>query len=171
MSLASVTDDQVRGRIDLVLDELDTTIHEIRTTIFEIDQEPTTDATLQSRVDVLINEVTNRLGTHTNLEVTPQIDELIGSQCAHHTVQALREILSNIVRHSEASDVNIRIGIEDNVIEVEVEDNGVGFIPNVGPGRGLRNLASRARELGGGCTIDSEMGRGTMVRWTANRLD
>jgi signal transduction histidine kinase len=171
MSLASVTDDQVRGRIDLVLDELDTTIHEIRTTIFEIDQEPTTDATLQSRVDVLINEVTNRLGTHTNLEVTLQIDELIGSQCAHHTVQALREILSNIVRHSEASDVNIRIGIEDNVIEVEVEDNGVGFIPNVGPGRGLRNLASRARELGGGCTIDSEMGRGTMVRWTANRLD
>jgi signal transduction histidine kinase len=171
MSLTSVSNDLVRDRINLVLDELDTTIHEIRTTIFEIDQEEGTDATLQSRVDVLINEVTNRLGTHTTLAITPQIEELIGSHCAQQTIQALREILSNIVRHSNASDVDINIGIKDNLIDVEVSDNGVGFTPHVGPGRGLRNLASRARELGGDCTINSEIGRGTMVRWTANRLD
>jgi signal transduction histidine kinase len=47
----------------------------------------------------------------------------------------------------------------------------VGFVSPVGPGRGLRNLTSRARDLGGDCTIDSAPGRGTLVRWTANRLD
>ena len=171
MSLASITDDEVRRRIDLVLDELDTTIHEIRTTIFEIDQESTTDASLKGRVEVLVSEVANRLGTHAIFTIEPRIDELIGTQCAHHTVQALREILSNIVRHSEASQVTIDIDVKDNVVAVEVRDNGVGFTPNIGPGRGLRNLVSRARELGGDCTINSEPGRGTMVRWTANRLD
>lgn len=170
-SLSSTLDEPVRSRINQVLDELDATIHEIRTTIFEIDQEQTTDATLQSRIAILNNEVANRLGVHTDLRVTDRIDDLIGTHCAHHTIQALREILSNIVRHSKASEVGIEVGIRDNLIEVLVHDNGVGFTPNVGPGRGLRNLASRARELGGDCTINSEVGRGTMVRWTANRLD
>jgi signal transduction histidine kinase len=45
----------------------------------------------------------------------------------------------------------------------------VGFIPNVGSGRGVRNLASRARQLGGNCTIQSKIGGGTTVRWTADR--
>ncbi len=171
ISLASVLDDDVRTRINNVLDELDTTIHEIRTTIFEIDQEQATDATLQSRFGVLTNEVANRLGVKADLKIPTGIDDAIGPHCAHHTVQALREILSNIVRHSEASAVQIQVAVRDNLIEVVVRDNGVGFMPNLGPGRGLRNLASRARELGGDCTIKSEIGRGTMVRWTANRLD
>jgi len=171
MSLASIADDSARERINVVLDELDTTIHEIRTTIFEIDQEQATDASLQSRIDVLTLEVANRLGVHTDLKIDRGIDDQIGTHCAHHTVQALREILSNIVRHSKASAVQITVAVKDNLIEVVVRDNGVGFVPNVGPGRGLRNLASRARELGGDCTIKSEIGRGTMVRWTANRLD
>jgi signal transduction histidine kinase len=171
ISLASVLDDDVRSRINNVLDELDTTIHEIRTTIFEIDQEQATGATFQSRIAVLTNEVANRLGVKADLKIPTGIDDAIGPHCAHHTVQALREILSNIVRHSEASAVQIQVAVKDNLIEVVVRDNGVGFTPNLGPGRGLRNLASRARELGGDCTIKSEIGRGTMVRWAANRLD
>ena len=171
ISLASVLDDDVRSRINNVLDELDTTIHEIRTTIFEIDQEQATDATFQSRIAVLTNEVASRLGVKADLKIPTGIDDAIGPHCAHHTVQALREILSNIVRHSQASAVQIQVAVKDNLIEVVVRDNGVGFTPNLGPGRGLRNLASRARELGGDCTIKSEIGRGTMVRWAANRLD
>ena len=171
ISLASINDDDVRQRIDGVLDELDTTIHEIRTTIFEIDQEPATDATLQSRIGVLTNELANRLGVKADLKIPTGIDDAIGAHCAHHTIQALREILSNVVRHSEASAVQIQVAVKDNLIDLVVRDNGVGFMPNLGPGRGLRNLASRARELGGDCTIKSEIGRGTMVRWTANRLD
>jgi signal transduction histidine kinase len=171
ISLSSVLDDDVRSRINNVLDELDTTIKEIRTTIFEIDQEQATDASLQSRISSLTMEVANRLGVHTDVKIEAGIDAAIGPHCAHHTIQALREILSNIVRHSNASAVEIKVSTKDNLIEVVVRDNGVGFTPNIGPGRGLRNLASRARELGGDCTINSEIGRGTMVRWTANRLD
>jgi len=171
ISLSSVLDDDVRSRINSVLDELDTTIKEIRTTIFEIDQEQATDASLQSRINSLTMEVANRLGVHTDVKIEAGIDTAIGPHCAHHAIQALREILSNIVRHSNASAVEIKVSTRGNLIEVVVRDNGVGFTPNIGPGRGLRNLASRARELGGDCTIDSEIGRGTMVRWTANRLD
>ena len=171
MSLSAVLDDNVRARINNVLDELDTTIHEIRTTIFEIDQDESENAALHTRIQTLANEVATRLGLHVELKIAAGIDADIGSHCAHHTVQAVREILSNVVRHSDASAVQIQVDIKDNLVEVVVRDNGVGFMPNIGPGRGLRNLASRARELGGDCVIKSEIGRGTMVRWTANRLD
>src|SRR5487761_2018275 len=171
MSLAAVLDDGVRTRINNVLDELDTTIHEIRTTIFEIDQDQGGGESLLDRISALTNEVASRLGVHADVKVAADLDEQIGPHCAQHTVQALREILSNIVRHSKASAVQVTVSAKDNNVEVIVRDNGVGFIPNIGPGRGLRNLASRARELGGDCVNKSEIGRGTMVTWTANRLD
>jgi signal transduction histidine kinase len=171
ISLSSVLDDDVRSRINNVLDELDATIHEIRTTIFEIDQDEPTGQTLEARVAQLSGEVESRLGILAELKVASGIDSDIGPRCARHVVQALREILSNIVRHSEASVVEIQVDTTQNLIEVIVRDNGVGFHPNIGSGRGLRNLSSRARELGGDCTIESEIGSGTMVRWTANRMD
>ena len=171
ISLAAVLDDAVRERINNVLDELDATIHEIRTTIFEIDQDQPTGDSLQDRVGALSHEVESRLGIEAELKVASGIDDQIGPLCAHHAVQALREILSNIVRHSQASVVQIQVDTAQNLIEVIVRDNGVGFTPRIGAGRGLRNLNSRAHELGGDCTIESQIGRGTMVRWTANRMD
>jgi len=61
------------------------------------------------------------------------------------------------------------VDTSNDLIEIIVRDNGVGFTPNVGSGRGVRNLSSRARELGGNCTIESIVGGGTTVRWTAMR--
>ena len=169
MSLHSIVDDDVRGRINNVLDELDETIHEIRTTIFEIDQDLVVGPTLEERVKKLSSEIESRLGVLANVKVSADIDSNVGPRCAQHCVQALREILSNVVRHSEASAVDIQLDTNQNLVEVVVHDNGVGFVPNVGSGRGVRNLASRARELGGNCTIESKIGGGTTVRWTADR--
>jgi signal transduction histidine kinase len=169
MSLHSIVNDDVRDRINNVLDELDETIHEIRTTIFEIDQDLVVGPTLEERVKKMSGEIESRLGVRANVKVSADIDHSVGPRCAQHCVQALREILSNVVRHSEASAVEIQLDTLENLVEIIVHDNGVGFIPNVGSGRGVRNLASRARELGGNCTIESRIGGGTTVRWTADR--
>jgi signal transduction histidine kinase len=168
-SLHSIVDDNVRERINNVLDELDTTIHEIRTTIFEIDQDRMSGQTLEERVCALSGEIESRLGVLADVKIASGIDRDVGPQCAQHCVQALREILSNVVRHSQATSVDIQIDTNDDLIEVIVRDNGIGFVPNVGSGRGVRNLSSRARELGGNCTIKSKIGGGTTVRWTAMR--
>lgn len=169
MSLHSIVNDDVRDRINNVLDELDETIHEIRTTIFEIDQDLVVGPTLEQRVKKLSSEIESRLGVLADVKVSSDIDTSVGPRCAQHCVQALREILSNVVRHSEATAVDIQLDTNENLVEVIVHDNGVGFVPNVGSGRGVRNLASRARELGGNCTIESRIGGGTTVRWTADR--
>jgi signal transduction histidine kinase len=171
VTLGAELDDASRQRINGALDDLDATIHEIRTTIFEIDQDDFDAGNLEERLTTLSEEVGTRLGIDVSLDVAPTINHLVGKHCGHHAVQALREMLSNVARHSQASHASVSVGVEADHIVVVVADDGVGFSAPVGAGRGLRNLVSRARELGGDCHVDSAPGRGTLVRWTANRLD
>ena len=171
MSLSRSMDDDARTRVNNAIDELDTTIHEIRTTIFEIDQDGVEGGSFSSRIKVLVEEMDTRLGVHVNLETGAAIDDLIGPHCAQQALQALREALSNVARHAGANNAEVSVVAEGPLIVVVVRDSGVGFEGRIGPGRGLRNLIARARQLGGECTIDSAPGRGTLVRWTANRLD
>jgi signal transduction histidine kinase len=161
----------VRARINTSLDELNETIHDIRTTIFEIDQERPDVDSLEGRIEALTIEVASRLGVQVHLKTLPGLDDLVAPHCAQHVVQALREILSNIVRHARAHRVDVELSVDENILVLVVQDDGVGFASGASGGRGLRNLASRARDLGGDCYVDSEVGQGTQVRWTANRLD
>jgi len=171
LSLGAVTEDSVRERIDKSLDDLNETIREIRTTIFEIDQDDVQQLSFERRVGALTSEVGSRLGVYAHLVMAPGIGDDVGPSSAQNTLQALREILSNVVRHSQASMVDVNLGVEGNLLVLTVKDNGVGFDQTSGRGSGLRNLESRANDLGGECSINSELGRGTLVRWTANRLD
>ncbi len=160
-----------RARVNAALDELDTTIHEIRTTIFEIDQDDFDAGSLEERMSTLASEMGTRLGIEVELDVAPTINHLVGRHAGHHAVQALREMLSNVARHSQASHARVSVGVEAEHVLITVSYDGVGFGAPVGPGRGLRNLASRARELGGEFSVESEVGRGTLVRWSAHRVD
>jgi signal transduction histidine kinase len=169
MALPQLSDEDARDRVNLALDELNETIHDIRTTIFEIDQDRATEDTLRQRATALTNEVGTRLGVEAHLSMESGLSQQVNEHCAHHTIQALREILSNIVRHSEATRVDVTISGDSEFLVLRVHDNGVGFDKVVGFGRGLRNLATRARDLGGECIVESSAESGTLVTWTALR--
>jgi signal transduction histidine kinase len=171
MTLPSPLDEAVRERIDQALDELNETIHDIRTTIFEIDRDHGNSESLEGRVKSLASEVATRLGVPVQVTTPSQLDDLVSSSCAQHAVQALREILANVVRHAHAQHVVVAMSVDEGMLLLEVRDDGVGFATNDAGGRGLGNLASRAHDLGGECYVESEVGHGTKVRWTAKRLE
>ncbi|MCX7721777.1 MAG: ATP-binding protein [Verrucomicrobiae bacterium] len=80
---------------------------------------------------------------------------------------AVKEALSNVAKHSGATEVFLRIGRRDGDVLVVVEDNGRGFDPaRVAHDRnGLVNMAQRLEELGGHCSVWSEPGRGCRVEF------
>ena len=63
------------------------------------------------------------------------------------------------------------MSVDERMLLLDVRDDGVGFRANGVGGHGLGNLATRAHDLGGECYVESEVGLGTRVRWTANRLE
>jgi PAS domain S-box-containing protein len=85
------------------------------------------------------------------------------SAAAMHLVRIYKEALANIVKHAQASEVNVGLDREDGRVILQVRDDGVGLKDNRGSGRGLLNMQSRAAEMGGTLTIGSGKGKGTTV--------
>jgi len=85
----------------------------------------------------------------------------------HNSLQVLRilqEALTNVLKHSCASHVQVRLTWAGAVLQAEVEDDGVGMLeaPRA-HSRGLHNMRTRAGRLGGTLTLDSRAGQ-TVLR-------
>lgn len=84
--------------------------------------------------------------------------------------QALRELLWNVIKHSQSTEAIVHLQIEPRFVELETRDNGVGFTldkspgPGQGSGRfGLFSIQQRLKAHDGQFTIDSSPGHGTRV--------
>jgi signal transduction histidine kinase len=79
-----------------------------------------------------------------------------------------QEALHNALRHADAGRVALRLRADDGRLVLEVEDDGRGFDPRASGLRsrslGLTSMEERAQRLGARLSIDSEPGRGTVVR-------
>ncbi len=89
----------------------------------------------------------------------------------------IQEALTNVSKHARATHATISLRVLANALVVEVQDDGVGFQPelvgrvvvkrslDIGPLHlGLRTMRERIREAGGSLEIESEAGHGTCVR-------
>ena len=109
-------------------------------------------------------EIACQLDVPTVLPVLP-----LSAEQRHNLVLSVREALHNVVKHSRATEAGLWLRFDEGRLEVEVRDNGVGFVPaSAGRGNGLGNLRRRLAEIGGGCEIASTPGQGTRVRLTVS---
>ena len=80
----------------------------------------------------------------------------------------LQEALANILKHSNASEVQVTLDINHGSLRLGVQDDGIGFDPSSGSlGYGLENMRQRAVELGGTFEISSSSEQGTCITVTA----
>jgi len=82
----------------------------------------------------------------------------------------IQESLNNVIKHAQASHVNIRLCFEERNVRIDVWDNGVGFDLDQAqqkstsrPTLGLAGMEERAALLGGNVSIQSRPGYGTQV--------
>jgi len=79
----------------------------------------------------------------------------------------IQELITNIIKHAEATKATIQLTQHETSLNILVEDNGKGFamhkIRNLDNGMGLRTIEKRVEHLGGNFTIDSNMGKGTSI--------
>ncbi len=82
---------------------------------------------------------------------------------------AFKEALTNVVRHAEATQVWLRISVRNDLLSVEVSDNGRGFDTNShrAGDDGIANMEERLKSLGGECKITSNSREGTTVCFRA----
>ncbi|MEV4311347.1 GAF domain-containing sensor histidine kinase [Actinocrispum sp. NPDC049592] len=150
-------------RLAEAVDELDATIADVRATVRALrSPDPTSPADLAESVRQEVATAGELLGFQPVLDISGD-PSVVPPDVADHARAALREALSNVVRHSGASQVRVRLLIDKN-LELDVIDNGCGIPPGV-TRRGLKHLEERAEEAGGHCQVRSSARTGTMVTW------
>jgi len=91
-------------------------------------------------------------------------EQVIPGEVRHHLFLAVKEALNNGVRHAGATEIEFRVRVSDNQLQICISDNGAGFdLSGRSNGHGLLNLRNRLENVSGRCEINSSPGAGTIV--------
>lgn len=116
--------------------------------------------------------VARTVGNASSICITAQmdnIDEALPKDLRINFYRIVQESLNNIMKHSQATEVNIHITRNKERVILSIRDNGIGFNPANRPskggksGFGLTGMEERAHSLGGNFRVRSAPGQGTVM--------
>ena len=103
--------------------------------------------------------------THISATVRVHGEQTMSLGTERALFRVVQEALTNIEKHSAATQVQITLTWSRQRLQVQIDDNGRGFIPSEAGGRGygLIHMRERVEALGGDLTIESTPGSGTRI--------
>jgi signal transduction histidine kinase len=162
--------DAAARRVTAAVDDLDLTVKHIRSAIFGLESVVgQAIGGLRRRVLDLVAEAGDMLGFEPTVLFEGQVDSATPEPVAADVLATLREGLSNVARHAQASRVDIVVAVDGGAgheILLRITDDGIGPPSADQPrGHGLDNMAARAEARGGSFEIGPSSPRGTEVAW------
>lgn len=152
----------VAERLSGVIDQVDDTIRELRSVIFGLSSQ-TEGSGLRHEIQRIVTDEGDVLGFEPRLRLDGLV-EAVAPAVAAELLATLREALSNVARHAQATKVDVTLICGDTVF-LQVVDDGVGIADDVVQGNGTRNLAARAGNLGGHFEVAARPYGGTKLEW------
>jgi two-component system sensor histidine kinase UhpB len=110
----------------------------------------------------------DHLSRHANLSIhfeSKQDSRRLDASVETAVYRAAQEALTNIVRHAQATAVEISLAYQDDRLDLTISDNGRGFpeVPGQEIGLGLIGIRERLSAVGGALHIDSRPGTGSTL--------
>jgi signal transduction histidine kinase len=159
-------DSPVRGELRETAEIAQTMLTQVRSLSQTLHPAVLEQAGLEGTIDWYLSTVERQLGIPVSYEREGglvSVDDGTGI----HIYRVLQEALSNVARHSGATQAWVRLRSTGNTIQMDVEDNGNGFDPAAPPrGLGLIGMRERAELLGGTVEFLRPGGQVTLVRLT-----
>ncbi|MFE9854903.1 sensor histidine kinase [Streptomyces sp. NPDC005780] len=115
-------------------------------------------------VAATLRRTLDRFTEDTGLDVTADLADI---DCDQPTRIALlrctQESLANVRKHAAATTVGVVLAHGPDTVELEITDDGRGFVVEDSHGFGLDGMRKRLAEFGGGLTVTSSLGDGTRI--------
>ncbi len=122
---------------------------------------------LEEALKRFIDEVVKPSGLQIDFHVKKCLDKRFPVSIERHLYRIAQAALGNILAHAEARSARIRLENSFNNVRLSIEDDGIGFDPNMefqAEGKyGLKGIRERAEALKGQLAIDSQPGKGTRI--------
>ncbi|HEX4017893.1 MAG TPA: sensor histidine kinase [Frankiaceae bacterium] len=140
---------------------------EARRSVRALRPEQLQDATLPAALSVLAETWSLQSGVAADVHTTGE-QVSAGPDAEAAIFRAAQESLSNVAKHARASKVRLTLTYLDDVVLLDVVDDGIGFAVGLAPARnphgfGLIGMRERLTRVGGTLTVESTPGSGTSV--------
>ncbi len=154
----------VSERLDRAVNVLEDAIRDLRQNLVALTDTPA-DTPLPDRLRQAADSPSIRSMMTVELRLDLAPDDTLDPIRTEHIVAIVGEALANVVRHAQASRVELFAGRHQGQLEIRVRDNGLGIPDAVHAGFGMRNMRDRARIINGELSID-RLEHGTEVHLT-----
>ncbi len=149
--------------VDKSLQMVDKAVDEVRT----ISHNLMPNALATHGFSVAIKDMIEALQSSDKMEVSLHSDDLsVEESIAANLYRAVQEVVNNALKYSQASKLDIAIEQHEGILQINIQDNGIGFdTSRIGEfgGIGWQNIYSRIEVLGGVVNLISKLGEGTKV--------
>lgn len=131
------------------------------------------DLGLVSSIDWLLEQASRQFAVEPSLTLSGMTeDDRLAPEAEVALFRVTQEAVTNAVKHGRASSIHVSLAKRDDSLELRIRDDGRGFPPagKVPSGLGIPGMRERLRQIGGGVTVTSDTGRGTVVTAFIPRL-
>jgi signal transduction histidine kinase len=117
-------------------------------------------------IEWMAKDFQNRTGIGCNVSIRA-VEKISDTVRATAVFRIVQEVLTNVMRHAAASQVDVSLEKKDDTLILEVKDNGIGIMEGRifdSKSLGLVGIRERALLLGGEAVVSGKPGEGTLVR-------
>jgi two-component system, NarL family, sensor histidine kinase DevS len=162
----------VQRTLEAAIEQIDNEIAGLRRLITDL-RPPTLDTFgTKAALESLVDRITGTSGLDIELEVDLAFEQERAvdrhDATTENTVyRIVQEALSNVVKHADATHVDVLVVEDERTIAITVRDDGRGFDPGAPhEGFGVLGMTERAELVGGGLTVEARPDEGTTVHAT-----
>ena len=150
------------SKVTSIKGQIDQTIASVRRISSELRPLVLDDLGFAAAAHWYVDQFSARTGLPVTLELSGA-DPQRGDAAATVLFRVLQESLTNVARHAQAMQVEVRLRFGDGSWVLSIGDDGVGFDAIEGRGLGLIGMRERVQMLGGKFTLTTSPGHGTRV--------
>lgn len=157
------------GILDEVREHIEETIRHTRSMVFELSPPALYMIGLGAALEQLAERIQEKHGLKVDF-IDDGLPKPINDETCITLFSGVRELLTNVIKHAQASSIRISLKRKANDIVIEVKDDGIGFTIKADGsfakghgGFGLFSIRERLQHLGGRLEVESRPGKGTRV--------
>ena len=153
---------------NVLFNSIESSISELKEIIYNLKPKNLDEVGLGHSLRILTKRISEETGIKGIVDIYG-IEERLSKKLELTLYRIVQEAISNIVKHSKATEFNIQIIYDKDIIKLIISDDGIGFDPahtnhkSNSSGFGLLNMQERISIYNGKLKIDSSQGNGTLI--------
>jgi signal transduction histidine kinase/ligand-binding sensor domain-containing protein len=158
--------DKAEANLQEISDTASEAIREVREIAYNLGPYQLERLGLKNTIKEMVQKVADASPIHFHTDIE-DIDRRLNREAEIGFFRIVQEAMSNVVKHSEATEAHVKIRTHNDQILLLLRDNGKGFDPELAnKGFGLLGMQERVGLMHGELSVRSEIGNGTSVKVT-----